>query len=111
AHCDDALRDHNLVKRRYEAPWMDELLVANLLAPVGASTLSRHVSQQEYARLFEGDHLGAGSQSQYWSRGAWSATASQYGTLGNFGYSLDYDYLVDPGQRPNNHFESIGLTA
>src|SRR5262249_5701993 len=50
----DGLRDPKLVNLRYETPWLDELLVANLLSPVGTSTLSRHVSQQEYARLFEG---------------------------------------------------------
>ena len=107
----DALRDPKQINLRYETPWLSELLIANLLSPVGGGSLSRYVSQQEYSKLFEGDHLGFSSQSQYLSRGAWSQTASQYGTVGNLSYSLDYDYLLDPGQRPNNDFESLGLSA
>ena len=107
----DALRDPKLVNLRYEAPWLSELLLANLLSPVGGGSLSPYVSQQEYSKLFEGDHLGFNSQSQYLSRGAWAQTASQYGTVGNFSYSLDYDYLLDPGQRRNNDFESLGLSV
>ncbi|MBC8001603.1 MAG: FecR domain-containing protein, partial [Opitutaceae bacterium] len=53
----DELRDPRQVDLRYETPWLSELLVANLLMPVGGGSLSQNVSQQEYSSLFEGDHL------------------------------------------------------
>src|SRR5206468_11274539 len=47
------LRDPKQVNLRYETAWFTEYLVANLLAPVGAGTLSQTVSQQESSKLFE----------------------------------------------------------
>ena len=44
------LRDPNQVNLRYETPWETEYLLANLLSPVSASTLSQAVSQQDTAR-------------------------------------------------------------
>ena len=101
----DALRDPRTTNLRYETPWFSELLLANLLAPVGAGNLSRHISQQEYARFFDGNHLGLYSGTEYLSRGAWQQQASQYGTFGNTSYALDGVYVSDPGQRSNNDLE------
>ncbi len=98
----DALRDPKDANLRYQTPWEDELLVANLLAPVGAGVLCQNVSQQEYSKLFESDRAGISSQTTYFSRGAWLENSSQYGTGGNFAYSLDSYYYSDPGWRPNN---------
>jgi Tfp pilus assembly protein PilF len=98
----DALRDPKDANLRYQTPWEDELLVANLLAPVGAGALSQNVSQQEYSKLFASDGAGISSQTTYFSRGAWTENTSQFGTAGNFAYSLDAYYLTDPGWRPNN---------
>src|SRR5207253_8046809 len=58
----DALRDPKQINLRYETPWLSELLIANLLEPVGAGPLSQYVSQQEYSRLFETNHLGVSSR-------------------------------------------------
>ncbi|MCL5743394.1 MAG: FecR domain-containing protein [Acidobacteria bacterium] len=54
----NALRDPRQVNVRYEAPWFSEFLLANLLAPVGAGTLSQTVSQGEYSKLFQRDGVG-----------------------------------------------------
>jgi tetratricopeptide (TPR) repeat protein len=98
----DALRDPKDANLRYQTPWEDEMLVANLLSPVGAGALSQNISQQEYSKMFASDSAGISSQTSYSSRGAWMETASQFGTAQNFAYSLDaYDYS-DPGWRPNN---------
>src|SRR5205085_12428472 len=72
------LRDPNRINLRYETPAEAEYLLANLLAPVGAGTLSPTVSQQEYSKLFERDRLGLYSSTEYLSRGAWSQLAAQY---------------------------------
>jgi len=48
----DALQDPKREDLRYQTPWEDELLMANLLAPVGVGVLSQNVSQEEYSRLF-----------------------------------------------------------
>ncbi len=107
----DQLRDPNRINLRYETPAESEYLVANLLAPVGAGTLSQTISQQEYGKLFERDHLGVTSSTEYLSRGAWTEKGAQFGTFGNSAYSLEAFYRTDPGQWPNNDFEERILTA
>ena len=47
----NALRDPTRVNLRYETPWFNELLLANLLSPVGGGPLSQFVSEQEYSKL------------------------------------------------------------
>ncbi len=54
----NALRDPTRVLLRYETAWFNELLVSNLLSPVGGGPLSQFVSEQEYSKLFEHDGLG-----------------------------------------------------
>jgi tetratricopeptide (TPR) repeat protein len=106
----DQLRDPRQIHLRYETPWLTEYLLANLLAPVGAGTLSQTVSQQEYSKLFERDRLGITSSTEYYSRGAWYENGAQFGTFGNTGYALDASYSTDPGYRPNNDFEQRTLS-
>lgn len=101
----DALRDPNQINLRYETPWFSELLLSQLLAPVGGGNLSQYVSQQEYSRLFERDHFGMSSSTEYRSDGSWHEEASQYGNVGNFGYAIDAEYRSQNGVRPNNDLE------
>ncbi len=105
------LRDPRGVNLRYETPWLTEYLIANLLAPVGAGTLSQSVSQQEYSKLFERDRFGFSSATEYLSRGAWAQAAVQFGTFGNSAYALEAGYISDPGQRPNQQVEHRDLSA
>ena len=107
----DAIRDPKLINLRYETPWLSELLVANLLAPVGAVSLSQNISQQEYSRFFEGNRIGLSSSSEYFSSGDWVQRGSQFGTLGNSSYALDVDYRTENGQRPNNDLEQLSLSG
>ena len=95
------LTDPNLTNLRYETPTESEFLLANLLAPVGAGPLSPTISQQEYSRLFEQNHVGVVSDTEYLSRGAWSESGTQYGTFDNFNYGFSGVYRNDPGQRFN----------
>ena len=107
----DAIRDPKLINLRYETPWLSEQLIANLLAPVGAVSLSRNISQQEYSRFFEGNRVGLSSSTEYFSSGDWAQRASQFGTLGDSSYALDVDYRTENGQRPNNDFERLTLSG
>ncbi len=107
----DAIRDPKLINLRYETPWLSEQLIANLLAPVGAVSLSRNISQQEYSRFFEGNRVGLSSSTEYYSSGDWAQRASQFGTLGDSSYALDVDYRTENGQRPNNDFERLTLSG
>jgi len=107
----DALRDPNLINLRYETPWFSELLLANLLAPVGAGNLSQTISQQEYSRFFAGNSLGFFSGSDYLSSGDWTQNTSVYGTVDNTGFALDTFYRTQNGTRPNNEQEQISLSA
>lgn len=102
----DELRDPNRINLRYETPAESEYLIANLLAPVGAGALSQSISQQEYSKLFERDGFGVASSTEYLSRGAWTEQGAQYGAFGNSSYAFEALYRSDPGQRPNNDFES-----
>ena len=103
------LRDPNFINLRYETASEVEYLLANLLSPVGAGTLSPTISQQEYSKLFQRDGFGLFSDTEYLSRGAWTENGAQFGTFGNFSYSLDAFYHSDPGQRPNNDIEQRQL--
>jgi Tfp pilus assembly protein PilF len=107
----DALQDPQKANLRFQTPWEDELLVANLLAPVGAGALSQNISQQEYSKLFESDREGISSETSYFSRGAWLERASQFGTSGNLAYSVDAYYDSDPGWRPNNDLKNWDYSA
>ena len=107
----NALRDPKRINLRYETPWFNELLLANLLAPVGGGPLSQFVSEQEYSKLFEANRFGISSSSSYFSTGEIREIASQYGIFGNFSYSLDTEFQYDNGRRPNNEItrsESYG---
>ncbi len=106
----DRLRDPKQINLRYETPWLSEYLIANLLAPVGAGTLSQNVSQQEYSKLFERDGFGAVSSTEYFSNGDWVQNAAQYGRFGNSAYAVDIGYRSDNGQRPNNDFEQTTVS-
>ena len=96
------LRDPTRFNLRYETAWFNELLLANLLAPVGAGRLSQTVSAQEYSKLFEADGLGFASQNSWRSDDQYHQLAAQYGTYHNTSWALDLDYQHNAGVRPNN---------
>lgn len=104
-----ALRDPRLRNLRYETPWLNELLLANLLAPVGAGNLSQSVSEQEYSKLFEERGFGIRSSTEYLSYGRWIQSGSQFGTFDRMSYSLDAFYESDNGQRVNEDAEILSL--
>jgi len=103
----DALRDPTRFNLRYETQWFNELLLANLLAPVGAGVLPQHVSQQEYSRLLEVPRLGLTSSTEYFGDGRVRQLGSQYGTVGPLAWSLDVEYEHHDGTRPNNDLERL----
>ncbi len=107
----DSLRDPRAINLRYDTPWLNELLLANLLQPVGAGNLSQTISQQEYSRLFEADRLGLFSLTEYQSNGDWLQQASQFGTIDKSSYALDLEYRSHNGQRINDDMESLYVSA
>lgn len=107
----DALRDPDRVLLRYETPWFNELLLANLLAPVGGGPLSQFVSQEEYSKLLEADGSGGSLTTQVDSNSQVRTNASVFGNHGKFSYGLDYYTRKDPGERPNSEFEIQELYA
>ncbi len=52
------LRDPTRFNLRYETVWFNELLLANILSPVGGGRLSQHLSQQEYLESLPGRRPG-----------------------------------------------------
>ena len=103
----NALRDPTRFNLRIEPAWFNELLLANLLAPVGGGNLSQNISQQEYSRFFATDRLGLSSFSEARSDGQYRELASQFGTYKDFSYALDLDFQHNDGVRPNNELSRI----
>ena len=101
----DAASDVQRGNLRFETARVSEYLLANLLAPASAGTLTPLISQQEYSRMFEQDRLGLVSSTEYFSRGDWAQSGSQYGILGGLGYAVEASYRSVNGERPNNDFE------
>ena len=101
------LRDPKQINLRYETAWFTEYLLANLLAPVGAGTLSQTISQQEYSKLFERNRLAVASSTEFLSHGEWIQHAAQSGTYGNSSYAAELFYHSDRGRRPNNDLEQF----
>ncbi len=106
------LIDRRTINLRYETPWLSELLLANLLAPPGAGSLSQFVSQQEYSRMFDKQRqLGLSSSTEFYSGGDWIERASQYGTIDNTSYAIDYSYRYINGQYINNKLDEHFYSA
>lgn len=103
------LRDPTQFNLRYETVWFNELLLANLLSPVGGGRLSQGVSQQEYSKLFQQDGFNLASSTDVRSDKMYHEQASQFGTLGNTSYALDLDYHHNDGIRPNNGLDDTEL--
>ena len=103
----NALREPTRSNLRYETVWFSEMLLANLLAPVGGTPLSQSLSSHEYSRLFERNRLGLDTATEYRSDGQFRETASQFGRYDRFGWSLDLDYEHHDGVRPNNELDRL----
>ena len=100
----DALRDPRRIELRQETPWFNELLLANLLGPVGGGPLSQFVSQGEYSRLLEADGSGGSLTSEWRSNSEQRSTASIFGTYGRVSYGIDASYFDDSGDRVNSDY-------
>jgi hypothetical protein len=101
------LRDPTRFNLRYETVWFNELLLANLLSPVGAGRLSQNVTEQEYSKLLEKDGFGFANSTTARTDKSITELASQYGTFGRSSYALDLDYQHNNGVRVNNDLDSI----
>ncbi len=98
----DALRDPRRIELRHETPWFNELLLANLLGPVGGGPLSQYVSQEEYSKLLEADGMGGSLSGEWRSSSETRSTASVFGTYGRVSFGLDASYFDDEGERFNS---------
>lgn len=103
----DQLRDPTQFNLRYETVWFNELLLANLLAPIGGGRLAQNVTQQEYSKLYQADGFGLADSTVVRSDRSMSQLTSQSGTLGDTSYALDLDYEHNHGVRVNNGLDSL----
>lgn len=104
--------DPRLVSLREEAAWGREQLLANLLAPVGAGSLSSQITQQEYSRLFERDGAHWSGATGYRSDlHQWTAAASQFGTFGRLSYAVDGGYQTESGQGGGEDLERRAVSV
>jgi len=102
------LRDPTRFNLRNETEWSSESLIAGLLAPPGAGSLSQNYSQNEYARAFVQPRLGLHSTTEYFSDAQEiRQTASQFGHRDGTAYAFDLDYNYKRGNRVNNELSRI----
>ncbi len=101
ANAYDALRDPKRISLRYETPWFNELLLANLLSPVGGGPLSQFVSQQEYSKMLEADGLGGNVTTEWRSTNELTTSGSLFGAYGPVSFGIDASYWKYNGDRPN----------
>jgi Flp pilus assembly protein TadD len=106
----DAKRDPANLLLRYDSAWFNELLMANLLAPVGGGPLSQFVSQQEYSKLFSADGFGGSSLTE-WREGYLDQKLSLFASHGRLGGGLDFKYKSDDGLKANSDRISRELFA
>jgi len=103
----DALRDPARVSLRHEAAWSNEMLLANLLAPVGAGIWTPAISHQEYSRLLQQDGIGLATLTEYRSDGRLRQRAWQNGTYGTSAWAFDLDYERREGTLPNTDLDRM----
>ncbi|GAA5480310.1 hypothetical protein Hhel01_03835 [Haloferula helveola] len=101
----DALRDPRRVSLRYETPWFNELLLANLFSPAGTDLLAQNISQQEYTALFPENPFGFSTRTRYRGDGEFLSTGTAQGRFGRSSVALDYDLFTASGDRPNRDIE------
>lgn len=94
-----------------ETPRQNELLLANLLAPAGAGNLSALFAQQDSLRLFRPPELGFSSLTTYRDSGHWAQAASAYGSLVNFDYAVDGQFIELNRDRQNSDFERLEFSV
>lgn len=97
----NALRDPRRVSLRYETPWFNELLIANLLSPAGTDLLPQNVSQQEYSEMFPVNRLGFSNRTNWRSDGEILSTGSLQARSNRTSIALDYDVFSADGHREN----------
>ncbi|HEY4300047.1 MAG TPA: hypothetical protein VGM73_04175, partial [Candidatus Didemnitutus sp.] len=97
-----ALLDPKRVSLKYQTAWFNELLLANLLSPVGGGPLSQFVSQQEYSKLLEADGAGGSTDTEWRSGGYVDSQNSLFGTYGRLSVGVDFVYHQDNGDRPDS---------
>lgn len=103
----NALRDPTGFNLRYDTAWFNELLLANLLAPVGAGRLSQTLSAQEYAKLFESDGIGFANVTSWRTDNQLAQQAGTFGQYRNTSWAGDIDYDHHSGIRANNELDSL----
>ncbi|HXC34511.1 MAG TPA: hypothetical protein VNV43_01465, partial [Candidatus Acidoferrales bacterium] len=103
----NALRDPTGFNLRYDAAWFNELLLANLLAPVGAGRLSQTLSSQEYSKLFESDGIGIANVTSWRTDNQLAQEAGAFGQYQNTSWAGDFDYQHNSGVRANNQLDSL----
>ncbi|HUA64520.1 MAG TPA: FecR domain-containing protein [Alphaproteobacteria bacterium] len=103
----NALRDPTGFDLRYDTAWFNELLLANLLAPVGAGRLSQTLSSQEYSKLFESDGIGIANATSWRTDNQLAQQVGTYGQYQNTAWAGDFEYFHNSGVRANNQLDSL----
>lgn len=101
----NALRDPRRVSLRYETPWFNELLIANLLSPAGTDLLPQNISQQEYTTMFPVNRFGFTNRTNYRSDGEFLSTGTATTRSGKTSIALDYEIFTADGYRANQDTE------
>ncbi len=97
--------------RRFESARSSELLMANLLAPLGSGNLSQLLTQQDHLQYFETRPFALNVRTDYLGSKSWENRFSGFGTVDRLSYAIDGLHLEQTGQRPQqgNHLRSASV--
>lgn len=103
----NALRDPSRFNLRHETVWFNENLIADVLEPLGATSLSQHLSQYEYSSLFQRNAFGVSGSTLARSDGQYLQSMTQTGSFDQTSYALDVEYQHNDGTRPNHDLRRL----
>ena len=92
---------------RYETAWSSEMFLAQMLMPAGSMSMSKSISQNEYAALFDTSRYHFLSMTEYDNDRSFYQTVSQYGNLKNISYALDFDHWYWKGNKSSSALATV----
>lgn len=104
-------RDPSRFELREETAWFNEVLLANLLSPVGGGIVSPSLVGQQHGRAFPRDGVRLVSWGEARSDGRYRQLATQSGAFGGTEYALDLDWEHQDGTRPNHELDRTEVYA
>ncbi len=107
----EAVADPEEIQVREQNVQVNERLLANLLAPIGAGTLATAISAEEYSALFSQPETATQLQTRISSEGRYFFAAAQTGTFRHWEYGLNFRHFQQDVEYGNDDARRTELAA